>query len=66
MQIAASTKLGFNVKRTMRTAQKLYEGINIGSETTGLITYMELESFLLKDAITEIEHVLNKLGANIR
>ena len=45
LQQAASTKLGFNVKRTMRTAQKLYEN--------GLITYMRTDSVNLSDTALE-------------
>jgi DNA topoisomerase-1 len=45
LQRDASTKLGFNVRRTMGVAQRLYEGIDLGSEgTTGLITYMRTDS----------------------
>lgn len=44
LQQEASSKLGFSPKRTMNIAQKLYEGINIGSETVGLITYMRTDS----------------------
>ena len=40
LQQEASRKLGFSASRTMQIAQRLYEGINIGSDTTGLITYM--------------------------
>ncbi len=43
LQQEASRKLGFNARRTMQTAQRLYEGINIGGETTGLITYMRTD-----------------------
>ena len=45
LQQDASRKLGFNVRRTMGVAQRLYEGIDIGAEgTTGLITYMRTDS----------------------
>jgi DNA topoisomerase I len=45
LQRDASTKLGFNVRRTMGVAQRLYEGIDLGTEgTTGLITYMRTDS----------------------
>jgi DNA topoisomerase-1 len=45
MQQEASRNLGFNAKRTMATAQKLYEGISIGDEgSVGLITYMRTDS----------------------
>ena len=49
MQQEASTKLGFTSKKTMSIAQKLYEGINIGSETVGLISYMRTDSIRLSD-----------------
>ena len=45
----ASTKLGFSSKKTMQVAQKLYEGIDIGSDTVGLITYMRTDSIRLSD-----------------
>jgi DNA topoisomerase-1 len=45
LQRDASNKLGFNVRRTMGVAQRLYEGVDLGSEgTTGLITYMRTDS----------------------
>ncbi len=44
LQQEASTKLNFSAKKTMSLAQKLYEGIDLGSETTGLITYMRTDS----------------------
>ena len=53
LQQEASTKLGFNAKKTMQIAQKLYEGINIGSEHTGLITYMRTDSIRLSDEFTK-------------
>ena len=49
MQQDASNKLNFNAKKTMSLAQKLYEGIDIGSETVGLITYMRTDSIRLSD-----------------
>ena len=49
LQQEASTKLGFTGKKTMSIAQKLYEGIDIGSETTGLISYMRTDSVRLSD-----------------
>ena len=55
LQQEASRKLGFSASRTMQIAQKLYEGINIGSETTGLITYMRTDGVQLgNEAITAI------------
>lgn len=49
LQQVASNKLNFSSKKTMSVAQKLYEGINIGSETVGLITYMRTDSIRLSD-----------------
>ena len=49
LQQEASTKLGFSSKKTMSIAQKLYEGINIGTETVGLISYMRTDSVRLSD-----------------
>jgi DNA topoisomerase-1 len=43
LQQEASRKLGFNAKRTMQVAQQLYEGVDIGGETAGLITYMRTD-----------------------
>ncbi len=45
LQQDASNRLGFNVKRTMGVAQRLYEGVELGSDgTVGLITYMRTDS----------------------
>lgn len=49
LQQEASNKLGLSPKRTMSIAQKLYEGIDLGSETVGLITYMRTDSIRLSD-----------------
>ncbi len=49
LQQDASNKLNFPAKKTMSIAQKLYEGIDIGSETVGLITYMRTDSIRLSD-----------------
>ncbi len=43
LQQAASSRLGFSANRTMQVAQRLYEGMDIGGETTGLITYMRTD-----------------------
>ena len=43
LQQEASRKLGFSASRTMQIAQRLYEGIQVGRETTGLITYMRTD-----------------------
>ncbi len=56
LQQEAARKLGFSVKRTMTTAQKLYEGIEVGKEgSVGLITYMRSDSVRVSDtALTEV------------
>jgi DNA topoisomerase-1 len=52
LQMEASRKLGLSASRTMRTAQNLYEGVDIGGETIGLITYMRTDGVTLsQDAI---------------
>ena len=52
LQQEASTKLNFNAKKTMMLAQKMYEGIDIGVETVGLITYMRTDSIRLSEEFT--------------
>ena len=52
LQQDAANKLNFSSKKTMSIAQKLYEGINIGSETVGLITYMRTDSIRLSNEFT--------------
>lgn len=49
LQQDASNKLGFPAKKTMSIAQKLYEGMDLGNETVGLITYMRTDSIRLSD-----------------
>ena len=49
LQQEASRKLGFGASRTMQIAQRLYEGIDIGGETTGLITYMRTDGVQMAD-----------------
>ena len=44
LQQACINKFNFNSSKTMRIAQKLYEGVDLGSETLGLITYMRTDS----------------------
>ncbi len=52
-------KIGFSAQKTMRTAQGLYEGIDIGGETVGLITYMRTDSVTLsQDAIEDIRSLI--------
>ena len=53
LQQEASRKLGFGATRTMRVAQKLYEGIDLDGETVGLITYMRTDGVqVAEEAIT--------------
>ena len=55
LQQEASRKLGFTAQRTMRVAQQLYEGVDIGGGAIGLITYMRTDSVTLADeALDEI------------
>lgn len=49
LQQEAANKLGFSAKKTMMVAQKLYEGLKIGKELVGLITYMRTDSTRLSD-----------------
>jgi DNA topoisomerase-1 len=65
LQQDASGRLGFNVRRTMGVAQRLYEGVEIGAEgTVGLITYMRTDSTRVSaDAIADAREFIGKLGA---
>ena len=61
MQQEASRKLGFAPAHTMRIAQRLYEGIDIGGETVGLITYMRTDGIdMAPEAITGIRTMIGK------
>ena len=61
MQQTASNKFGFGVSRTMQVAQKLYQGIEIEGETTGLITYMRTDGTQIsKEAVTEFRDLIKK------
>jgi DNA topoisomerase I len=63
LQQEAARKLGFNARRTMRLAQQLYEGLDIGQDgNVGLITYMRTDSVsLAAEAIQEIREVATRL-----
>ena len=62
LQQEAARKLGFNARRTMRLAQQLYEGLDIGEGSVGLITYMRTDSVSLADeAVREIREVAARL-----
>lgn len=59
LQQEASRKLGFAASRTMQVAQKLYEGIAIGGETSGLITYMRTDGVQIAgEAISQVRKVI--------
>jgi len=66
LQQEAVRKLGFTTSRAMRIAQQLYEGIDVGSGTVGLITYMRTDSLsLANEAIIEIrDHVKKNFDAD--
>jgi DNA topoisomerase-1 len=66
LQQEASRKLGFSAQRTMQAAQKLYEGIDIGGETVGLITYMRTDGVqVANEALDEARTVIaGRYGAN--
>jgi DNA topoisomerase-1 len=62
LQQEASRKLGFSAQRTMRLAQQLYEGVDYGEGSVGLISYMRTDSVNLSlEAVREIREVIAKL-----
>src|SRR6201995_1670932 len=66
LQQEASRKLGFGAQQTMRLAPQLYEGVEIGGDTTGLITYMRTDGVqMAREAVAAIrEHVGSSYGSN--
>ncbi|MDA8390694.1 MAG: type I DNA topoisomerase [Gammaproteobacteria bacterium] len=61
LQQEAARKLYFTAQRTMRTAQQLYEGIEINGETIGLISYMRTDSVnLAQEAVAEIRALISE------
>lgn len=61
LQQTASTQLGFSPSRTMQISQKLYEGIDLGGEITGLITYMRTDGVqMAPEAIEEARQEIAK------
>ncbi|MFC7477552.1 type I DNA topoisomerase [Dankookia sp. GCM10030260] len=64
LQMEASRKLGMGAQQAMRTAQQLYEGVEIGGETVGLITYMRTDGVqMAREAIAAIrDHVGESFG----
>jgi DNA topoisomerase-1 len=62
LQQEAARKLGFSAQKTMRVAQQLYEGVDIGEGQVGLITYMRTDSLnLAQEAIGQIREVIVQL-----
>jgi len=62
LQQEASRKLGFPAARTMKIAQGLYEGVDLGGETVGLITYMRTDGTTMAgEAIAESRDVIGEL-----
>ena len=62
MQQEAARKLGFGASRTMMTAQRLYEGIEIDGNAQGLITYMRTDSVVITpEAVTQVRGTINKI-----
>ncbi len=66
LQQEAARKLGFTTNRTMRVAQQLYEGVDIGNGSVGLITYMRTDAVVLaNEALTEIRaYIGQRYGAD--
>ena len=66
LQQEASRKLGFSAQRTMQAAQRLYEGVDIGGETVGLITYMRTDGVQsAPEALAEARSIIaNLYGAD--
>src|ERR1043166_5494506 len=61
LQMEASRKLGFNAKHTMRIAQQLYEGVDVGGDTVGLITYMRTDGIqMAPEGISEARRVIGE------
>ena len=61
LQQAAANKLGFTSRKTMQIAQQLYEGIQIGENHVGLITYMRTDSVRISEtALADVREWLSK------
>ncbi|RWB20158.1 type I DNA topoisomerase [Mesorhizobium sp.] len=65
LQQAASSRLGFSANRTMQVAQKLYEGMDVGGETAGLITYMRTDGVQMAPEAIEAarDAIVSEFGA---
>ncbi len=61
LQQEAQRKLGFDASHTMRIAQRLYEGVDLGGETVGLITYMRTDGFdIAPEALDAARRVIGR------
>jgi len=61
LQQTASSKFGFGASRTMQIAQRLYQGVDVEGETTGLITYMRTDGTQIsKDAIVDFRNLIEQ------
>ncbi|WP_088347985.1 MULTISPECIES: type I DNA topoisomerase [Rhodomicrobium] len=61
LQQEASRKLGFSARQTMQVAQRLYEGVDIGGETVGVITYMRTDGVqIVPEAIAQCRGVVER------
>ena len=61
LQQESSRKLRFSVKRTMMLAQRLYEGVEVGKESVGLITYMRTDSARIsEDAVADVRFFIDE------
>ncbi|MEQ1711777.1 MAG: type I DNA topoisomerase, partial [Hyphomicrobium sp.] len=59
LQMDASRKLGYGAKQTMQLAQRLYEGVDVGGETVGLITYMRTDGVtIVPEAVSQVRDVI--------
>jgi DNA topoisomerase-1 len=62
LQQEASWKLGFSPRQTMQLAQRLYEGVDLGGEAEGLITYMRTDGVqIVPEAIAQVRHTVERL-----
>jgi len=62
LQQEASRKLGFSPRQTMQLAQRLYEGVDLGGEAEGLITYMRTDGVqIVPEAIAAVRRLVTKL-----
>lgn len=64
LQQEASKVLGFSTQKTMRIAQSLYEGVNVGKNTVGVITYLRTDSVRISDEAVKMakDYITKKYG----